>query len=216
VQVKPGDVLSFEVITNGCRLYIAFRGGIEVPGVMGSKSTYLRGELGGFKGRALQAGDELNIADATSKTEIKSIPEEYIFNIGNEQSIRIIAGTEVSQFTSTGLSTFVNSLYTISSQSDRMGYRLSGPKIGHKAGADILSSGISDGAIQVPGHGEPIIMLADHQTVGGYAKIANVISVDLPVLGQMKPGDRLGFTEVRLDEAHRLLFEQQKKLNSMV
>ena len=129
--------------------------------------------------------------------------------------IRFITGTEISRFPFEGMLTFLNSEYTISPQSDRMGYRLSGAKIEHKEGADIISSGISTGAVQVPGHGEPIIMLADHQTVGGYTKIANIISVDIPLLGQMKAGDKIRFTEVRLDKAQELLKEQNQKMSDL-
>ncbi len=212
LKVKAGDVLSFGMMTKGCRIYIAFAGGIDVPVLMDSKSTYLRGKLGGFEGRSLQAEDELKIADFTGEYKNRSLPAEYIKEYKTENLIRFITGTEISRFPFEGMLTFLNSVYTISPKSDRMGYRLSGAKIEHKEGADIISSGISTGAVQVPGHGVPIIMLADHQTVGGYTKIANIISVDIPLLGQMKAGDKIRFTEVRLDKAQELLKEQERKL----
>ena len=215
ILVKAGDVLSFGMVKNGCRLYIAFAGGIEVPRVMNSKSTYLRAKLGGFKGRSLKAGDVIRIGMPPVNVQMRSIDAEYLLPIATDQKIRFITGTEISRFEFEGMLSFLNSVYTISPKSDRMGYRLSGPKIAHKEGADIISSGICNGAVQVPAHGEPIIMLADHQTVGGYTKIANVISADLPLLGQMKPGDKIRFSEVRLEVAHQLLKEQNQRLKTL-
>ncbi|NOU58816.1 biotin-dependent carboxyltransferase family protein [Marinifilum caeruleilacunae] len=211
IKVRAGDVLSFGSIQTGCRIYIAIAGGFDIPELMESKSTYLRGNLGGFEGRALKAGDELEIADYERRLK-GVVPEELIPNYSNFTEIRITSGAEIKRFTMDGVKTFLCSVYSISPQSDRMGYRLSGQKIEHANGADIISSGIVTGAIQVPGHGEPIIMMSDHQTVGGYTKIAQVISVDLPLLGQMKPGDQIKFKEVNLDQAQQLLLERNQWL----
>ncbi len=212
--VKKGEVLRFDMMRSGCRLYIAFAGGIKVPKVMGSKSTYLRGKIGGFNGRKLESGDEIEVGGKTVH-EIRTIPSECLLPLQSIQNIRIISGPEINRFTFEGIQAFLNSEYSISPQSDRMGYRLSGSKITHNNRADILSSGLANGAIQVPSHGEPIIMLADHQTVGGYTRIANVITVDLPILGQMKAGDKIRFKEVKLDEGHDLLGRYQQMLKGL-
>lgn len=212
IQCKKDDYLSFETITEGSRIYLAFGGGIDVPKVMGSKSTYFRARIGGLNGRNLVAGDELSVNNQNVKAVSRQIAPDLLLPLSTIAEIRVIAGTEIHAFSMNALSTFLTSTYEISPESDRMGFRLSGAKIGHRYGPDILSSGISKGAIQVPGHGQPIIMMADHQTVGGYTKIANAISVDIPILGQMKPGNMLKFKEIRLNEAHALLHSQNDRL----
>jgi antagonist of KipI len=198
LHVKNGDVLSFKGLISGCRTYIAFSGGIQVPKVMGSKSTYLRGKLGGFKGRELKSGDELEIG-AYNNPKIKEIGSDEIPEFKDCYTARIIAGPEAEFFTLKGLETFLYTEYTLSQQCDRMGYRLSGAKIEHKSKVEIISSGIAFGTIQVPSHGEPIIMMADRQTTGGYPRIACVVSADLPYIAQLKPGDKLRFKEVKLN-----------------
>jgi len=213
--LKKGDVLKVGTARKGMRSYLAFAGGLDVPVVMGSKSTYLRGKLGGFKGRALKAGDEIDLGEARPFRQ-RSLRSNPICLPAEMNEIRVIAGSEASAFTQTGLTTFLNETFSISPQSDRMGYRLTGPKVEHRSGADILSSGIANGTIQVPAHGEPIIMLADRQTVGGYTKIANVITVDLPLLGQMRPGNQLRFREIQTVEAQQLLIEQSGILRDII
>lgn len=200
LSIKSGDVLSFGRIEKGLRFYIAFAGGIDIPVVMGSKSTYLRGKIGGFQGRQLKTGDELNISEKTVKVERRKLKNTQLPKFDNSCTICILPGTEVDRFTLNGIKTFLTTEYTISPNSDRMGYRLSGEVIEHKTGADIVSSGIPFGAVQVPGDGQPIIMMADRQTIGGYTKIANVVSEDLPALAQLKPGDKVRFREVRLKD----------------
>lgn len=208
-QVKRGDKLKVNSVTKGVRVYLAVQNGFKIADVMRSKSTYCRAKLGGVRGAALKIGDEIPINQPNNFAP-RFMDKKYLLKVEDCQIIRIIAGTEIEKFTLNGIQTFLNANYTITSQSDRMGYRLDGPKIEHVDTADIVSSGISNGAIQVPGNGKPIIMLADRQTVGGYTKIANVISVDLPFLGQMKPGDTIRFEEVNLDKAHELLDKQEK------
>lgn len=212
IKCSKGDYLRFDPITEGSRIYIAFGGGIDVPFVMGSKSTYFRAKIGGLEGRNLVANDELSININKAEKVNRQLAPELKLLLKPTAEIRVIAGTEIQAFSMNALSTFLTSTYVISPESDRMGFRLSGAKIGHQYGADILSSGISNGAIQVPGHGQPIIMMADHQTIGGYTKIANVISVDIPILGQMRPGNQLKFKEIRLDQAHDLLRDQEDRL----
>jgi antagonist of KipI len=203
-QAKAGDRLQFVGSVNGCRAYLAVEGGFKVEQIMGSASTYLRGKLGGHAGRALQKGDALTcgIQPSASQRPGISIPQESRPEYRN--SIRVILGPQDDAFTAQGLNTFFSSEYRVSNEADRMGYRLEGPKIEHKDSADIISDGIALGAIQVPAHGRPIIMLADRQTTGGYTKIANVISVDIPSIAQLKPGDSLTFEEVSIEAAQQL------------
>lgn len=202
--VSRGDILSFSGVKNGCRAYIAFGGGIDVPIVMGSKSTYFKGNLGGYKGRELRDDDYIKLLKFDGN--INSIlPKQYVKEYDKEIILRAIRGPQDNMFDSKNIKTFYNSLYNITNECDRMGYRLSGNKINHLDGADIVSDGIAFGAIQIPGHGNPIIMMSDRQTVGGYTKIANVISVDLCKLAQGKPGDKVRFKEVDIYEAHRIL-----------
>lgn len=210
VIVKKGDKLGFTGLKSGCRSYIAFGGGIVVPPVMGSRSTYLRAGIGGLEGRALRKGDELPLGEAKEKIKIRSIPGNLIPEYGHSQVIRVIPGPEVQCFEAEGLRSFLTTEYQVTAQSDRMGYRLSGEMIIHKEGkAGIISAGISAGTVQVPGNGQPIVLMADRQTSGGYARIANVITADLTLLAQMMPGDTLRFREVTLDQARQLLTDRR-------
>lgn len=199
VDVRPGDRLGFRGLRSGCRAYIACAGGITVPPVMGSRSTYLRAGIGGFQGRALMPGDEMPLGEPLGKPGLKKIPEGLIPEYKHEQTIRIISGPEAHYFEIAGLRSFLSTEYTVTAQSDRMGYRLSGEPIRHKEGmTNIISAGISLGTVQVPGYGQPIILMADRQTSGGYARIANVIAADLTLIAQMRPGDIIRFKETTL------------------
>ncbi len=200
ILVNKGSNLSFKGLKTGLRSYIAFAGGVNVPLVMGSKSTYLRGKIGGFHGRKLQKGDEIEIGTYNKNLDFKKILKNKIPVFKDHFVARIIPGPEANCFTVKGLADFLNSEYTLTEQCDRMGYRLAGTKIEHKLSADIISSGIAFGTVQVPSHGEPIIMMADRQTIGGYARIGNIISEDLPYLAQLKPGDKIRFKEIKLNE----------------
>jgi len=218
LYVNSGDRLMFSSAKKGTRAYLAVHGGFNVENVMGSKSTYLRGEFGGYKGRRIQAGDRIpvNVENRFEDLGVRIIPKSMRPINKKNCSVRVILGPEDERFTQKGLRTFLKSEYIISNESDRMGYRLQGKKIGHKKGADIISGGITMGAIQVPGHGHPIIMMADHQTTGGYTKIANVITVDLTYLAQMKPGGIIKFEVVSIEEAHRLLRERENKITQLI
>ncbi|MCK8816902.1 biotin-dependent carboxyltransferase family protein [Natroniella sulfidigena] len=215
VKVSKGSKLSLNGVKAGLRGYIAIRGGIKLPEVMGSKSTYLRGELGGFKGRKLKQGDELSLAKNKEVREFclkRSIPADLLEDYLEDRKIRVIVGPQGDYFTSKSLETFLTSRYQLTTQSDRMGCRLAGPTLEHTKGADIISDGIASGAIQVPGDGQPIIMLADRQTTGGYAKIANVISIDLPKVAQAKPGDKLKFEQIEVVEAQQELKKKEERI----
>lgn len=205
LAVKAGDVLSFAGLKAGLRGYLAVSGGIDTPLVMNSRSTYTKAALGGYEGRALKAGDQVPVGAGAEGLPVLAIPTDKIPVYGTAKDIRIVLGPQDDAFTEAGIQTFLDNVYTVTNECDRMGYRLDGPSIEHVKGGDIISDGIAFGAIQVPGHGKPIIMMADRQTTGGYTKIAGVISVDLPLLAQSKPGDQIRFKKVTLEEAHGLL-----------
>ncbi len=211
IKVKKDDQLHFTGLKKGCRTYIAFSGGIDVPMIMNSRSTYLRAKTGGVEGRALKPGDKVPLGPIRHKLPKKEIPSRLIPEYLSFQTVQALTGPEAKRFDPEVIRAFFSSEYVISEQSDRMGYRLTGPKINHpETGADIISAGVSLGTIQVPGNGEPIILMADRQTTGGYARIANVASVDLALVAQMKPGDRIRFKEISLDKAQKLLAAQKQ------
>lgn len=216
IQAQNGDLLEILGASKGCRGYIAIGGGFAIDRVMGSKSTYSRGGFGGYQGRRLQDGDELSLNPWKGAKEnlYRRIPQRMIHDLKGEgvQLLRVVMGPEDDYFTEKGIRDFFNGEYLITPQSDRMGYRLTGPKVEHAQGADIISGGINLGAIQIPGEGLPIIMLADRQTTGGYTKIAHVISVDLPILSQMKPGDKVTFQRIEIEEAQALYKEREESL----
>jgi len=215
VKVCSGDTISFDHPKRGCRSYLAVAGGIDVPEVMGSRSTYIKSRLGGLEGRQLRPGDRLRSGEARVEFSARKLPSQYILEYKAENELRVILGPQDDYFTERGIRTFLHSEYRISVQADRMGYRLEGPPIEHKAGADIVSDGIPLGAVQVPGNGLPIILLADRQTTGGYVKIATVSTIDLTKLAQAKPGDRVKFLRVTEEEAYQLLTEYNRIIDAL-
>ncbi|HDO9121041.1 biotin-dependent carboxyltransferase family protein [Clostridioides difficile] len=215
-QINPGDVLSFRGVKSGARAYVSIAGGIDVPLAMGSKSTYTRAKIGGFEGRALKKGDYINtFIQEKDFTINKKLNSKYIPTYSSEIVLRIVKGPQFDAFSKGEVEKFLSNEYKVTNEIDRMGCRLDGESIKHLNGADIISDGISYGAIQVPGHGKPIIMLSDRQTSGGYTKIGNVISVDLYKLAQAKPNDVVKFELVDIYEAHRLLREQEDKIQDI-
>ena len=212
LKLSKGDVLSFGMARQGTRGYIAFAGGLDIPAVMGSLSTFVRGGIGGFEGRKLKSNDEINLRNSNiSFEEVVNgvIPFKYVPNYNQNCSVRAILGPQDDCFTEESIEKFFGSEYEVTNEADRMGYRLSGPALEHKAGADIISDGINLGSIQIPGHGMPIVMMADRQTTGGYTKIATMISVDMPIIAQLKPGDKVRFEKIDVLEAHRVLKEYE-------
>lgn len=209
IAVHSGDVLSMKAARKGMRAYLAVAGGFDLPVVMGSVSTNLKCGLGGYQGRRLQAGDELPLNQSGTAYQPRRIapPGDYPDCI----SLRVLLGPQDDAFTSQGMETFLTSAYTVTDKADRMGLRLSGEKIESKNGVDILSDGIAAGSVQIPASGTPIIMMADRQTTGGYAKIATVISADLSRAAQARPGTRIRFVQVTEAEAIRLRREAEKK-----
>lgn len=200
--IARGSTLAFGYGEQGCRSYLAVHGGIDVPEVLGSRSTYTRGKFGGFGGRGLQAGDELVIGKEKNLPQCGiSLSPEFIPQYTGEVQLRVMLGPQHDLFTAQGIETLFESHYYISNDADRMGYRLEGTKIEHIGKPDIISDALCQGAIQVPGHGMPIIMMADRQTTGGYAKIGTVISADLSKLAQAKPGEMVRFVLCSDEEA---------------
>ena len=201
--VNRGDILKMGICRSGLRNYLAFAGGIDVPIIMNSKSTNLKAKVGGFNGRKLMTGDILSVGVESLKAPL-TLNKHYIPTYSKDIKVGVILGQQDDHFTEAGIKTFLNENYTVTQESDRMGIRLSsvsGATIEHKNGADIISDGITFGAIQVPGSGQPIVMMADRQTTGGYTKIGNVISSDLAKLAQATPGTKVKFVEYTLEQA---------------
>ncbi len=202
--VTAGSTLACGYAVRGCRTYIAVRGGIDVSAVLGSRSTYTRAAVGGLEGRKLKAGDTLAIGRSDpGDSRPLHLPDAYKPAAGTagEITLRVLPGPQDDHFTASGLATLFASPYTVTNEADRMGYRLEGPKIEHGGKADIVSDALPQGAIQVPGHGMPIIMMADRQTTGGYTKIGTVIGPDLALLAQAKPGDTVRLRQCSDEEA---------------
>lgn len=190
---------------SGCAV-LAVAGGINTPLVLGSRATDLKGRFGGHEGRALAAGDALPLGAVTGSGPCLELPRPPALAFSGV--LRVVAGPQAEAFSEAGLATFFSATYRVSREADRMGMRLDGPPLTFAGTADIVSDGIATGAIQVPGSGLPIILLSDHQTVGGYAKIATVISADLPAAGRLLPGAQLRFSAVSVAEAE----EERRKL----
>ncbi len=216
ISVKKGDIISFTKRKNGVYAYLLIAGGIDIPLVLGSKSTYTRGKIGGIDGRPLKSKDIININPPTGKDIIgRKVSDQFIPTYKDEEEIRVMMGPQDDYFTDNGISTFLNSIYEVTPNSDRMGYRLKGEKIEPKKGVDITTDGIPQGSIQIPGDGMPIVMLRDCQTTGGYAKIATSISIDIDKLTQIRPGGEIKFEKISLDKAHNLLHEREKLINNL-
>ncbi|MBE5924956.1 MAG: biotin-dependent carboxyltransferase family protein [Lachnospiraceae bacterium] len=208
-EIYEGQKLTFGFAINGLRAYLAVAGGIDVPVVMDSRSTNLKCQMGGYMGRKIETGDALTIGgfdyskkDALLKNKVEA--PTYSDSI----CVRVIKGPQDDYFTDEGLNTFFNTTYKVSPESDRMGIRLSGEAIESKNGMDIVSDGITFGSIQVTSSGQPIILMADHQTTGGYAKIATVVSEDLQYLAQARPGNEVSFKCVSLQDMQKGLIHR--------
>jgi biotin-dependent carboxylase-like uncharacterized protein len=215
VTLRRGEVLHVVASRRVACCCLAVEGGIAVPPVLGSASTYVRAALGGFEGRALQSGDvvPLAIPSASDRAELRlPNPPDPV----SDQAIRVILGPQTEYFTQEAVAALLGAEFRVSQASDRMGMRLDGPPLHHRQGWDIVSDAIPTGAIQVPGSGQPILLLADHQTTGGYPKIATVISSDLPAVGRRRPGDTLRFAAVTAEEAEELYREQERRLVQLI
>ena len=215
VTVQAGQVLRFQAPKTGCRCFIAFTGGLDIPEVMGSRSTYMKAKIGGYQGRKLQKDDVIGFrAPGVPKNlNIRCMSPEFIPR--PVYTLRVVMGPQDDAFTQQGLDTFLSETYSVTNEFDRMGCRLDGPVIQHVTDGNIISDGIAFGAIQVPSEGKPIIMLGDRQTTGGYTKIANVISADFRLLGQLKAGDKVKFEKVSIGQAQDALLNQRAALRTL-
>ncbi|MEH7276761.1 biotin-dependent carboxyltransferase family protein [Neobacillus vireti] len=211
--IKKGQTLSFGQIKEGSRSYICIAGGINVPSVLNSKSTYLTGKFGGYKGRALKVGDILFGNPVIRRN--RYLDNHLIPVYQKHISVRVVLGPHKDKFTSFGIKTFLNEPYILSPQSNRMGCVLMGPKVQHRGGADIISDPIPLGGIQIPASGQPIILMAEHQTTGGYTRIGTVISTDIPFLAQALPGSEIRFSETSLLSAQKELIENRRRINCL-
>ncbi len=202
VRLVAGDRMRVGAISRATVAYLAIEGGLDVPLFLGSKSTYARGGFGGFEGRCLRPGDRLRLSEETAEPR----PEQQLLGVEFPPAtrVRVILGPQDNYFTAEAIATFLGQPYSVSREADRMGLRLEGATLAHAKGYNIVSDGIAPGAIQVPGSGQPIVLLADRQTTGGYPKIATVISVDLPALGRVLPGMTLNFEAITISQAEAL------------
>ena len=220
--LAPGATLRFGRALRGCRTYIAVAGGIDVPSVFGSRSTYLRADFGGFEGRALHAGDRLPVGEASQLSKriaasLRGDASERTATVArwsagasirtlssDDAIVRLIRGAHTSLLTEASIGALVGSKFRVSASSDRMGYRLDGESLSLRVTTELLSEGVAFGTVQLPPGGAPIVLMADRQTTGGYPRIGEVASVDLGIVAQLKPGDHLRFRFVSLEEAQDL------------
>lgn len=228
VLVRAGSRLDFGRRVFGCRAYLAVHGGYEVAPVMGSASTYLRAGFGGFEGRALRKGDRLPIGAGDvagvyptlagllrqGDAEFAVLPEgvlpppEHPARLA--QKVRVVQGQQWSRFTPQAQAHFDTAEFVVNLNSDRMGYRLDGPGLSLVVPLEMISEAVAFGTVQVPPDGNPIVLMADRQTTGGYPKIASVASIDLPVLAQRVPGEALRFERITLAAAQHLYLEREQ------
>jgi biotin-dependent carboxylase-like uncharacterized protein len=202
IRLRRGEVVRIGSLSGGAVLYIAVEGGFDIAPVLGSTSTYIRGGLGGWQGRALVAGDRLPLLRNTAADH-----DDFRLDgldLGLPTCLRAVAGPQSDYFTEDEIAAFFASKYAVGAGSDRMGMRLAGRPIAHARGFNITSDAIAPGSIQVPGNGQPIVLLADRQTTGGYPKIATVISADLPALGRLPIGAKIAFERVTVEQAQEL------------
>ncbi|MBR2310722.1 MAG: biotin-dependent carboxyltransferase family protein [Oscillospiraceae bacterium] len=215
VQVYQGDRLAMGAAQSGMRGYLAVSGGFDIKPVMGSLSTNLKVKLGGFQGRKLLAGDQIPLRQPGSLEMLGTCKTQPDNQYPDTVVVRVILGPQEDYFTQKGIDTFLGTRYNVSGQSDRMGVRLEGTPIENKNGVDIISDGIAYGSVQIPASGTPIIMMADRQTTGGYAKIATVITADLYKIAQARPGSGIRFRAVTEKEAVAALKQQRSKLKQL-
>ncbi|HHY74308.1 MAG TPA: biotin-dependent carboxyltransferase family protein [Bacillus bacterium] len=229
VLIKKGSELKFVKCKKGCRAYLAVAGGFSIPTVLKSKSTYLRAGFGGFKGSTLNMGDHLffekpsklstdmmaKLLERNSNEFVEekwSVSSQFISIYNEYIPIRVIKGRQYHLFTKESQQQFFKEKFEVTPQSDRMGYRLRGPSLTLKNREEMISEAVGLGTIQVPADGNPIILLADRQTIGGYPKIADVVTVDIPLLAQAKPKDFIQFIEISHEEAQLLYIERERLL----
>ncbi len=207
-KAEAGSILQIGAAKSGMRCYLGVSGGIDVPYVMGSASTNLKIKTGGYEGRKLKTGDRIKIGKCSLEPDMTKTAErcEYPDHI----KVRVVLGPQDDMFTDVDLKFFSKQIYTVTPDLDRMGIRLCGIALRGKNGMDIISDGITFGSIQIARSGMPIILMADHQTTGGYAKIASVVSVDLPKLAQVRPYDKITFDIINIKQAEKAVKKEKK------
>jgi antagonist of KipI len=216
-HVPAGERLKFGRPKTGCRAWLAVSGGIDVPAVLGSRSADLRAQFGGFEGRTLRDGDVVPLGtrpgSSPPATGISTwtAPHDWILPAKHDATLRFIRGVDWDRFNASTLQRLTSEAFNVSPDSDRMGVRLEGSELKRPDESDLISEAVAPGTIQVPPNGKPILLLGDCQTIGGYPKIAHVITVDLGVAAQLRAGDRVRFSEVFLTEAHQLLLERERE-----
>jgi len=217
-HVRAGELLKFGRPRAGCRSWLAVSGGIDAPSMLGSRSTDLRAGFGGWEGRALRDGDVLTL-QAWQGTSIPATgvsswgaPHDWVSPAKLNPVLRFVRGVDWSRFSASSLQRLTREAFAVSPDSDRMGARLEGPELKRVDESDLISEAVAPGTIQVPPSGKPILLLGDCQTIGGYPKIAQVITVDLGVAAQLRAGDRIRFSEISLADAHQLLIERERQL----
>ena len=226
VLVKKDSTLSFAQNRNGCRIYLAVAGGFAIKQVLNSYSTSLRAHIGGYDGRSLRAGDRLEACkipsqsrsaklwQALERMERVSFHAYHFASVYDEVvAIRFVEGPDFAALSKTSQQAWLEESWRIDIQSDRMGYRLQGPELELELVEEKISEGVTNGTIQLPANGQPIILLADRQTIGGYPKIAVVAAVDIPMLGQLKPGQLIRFVKISLSEAEQLYLEYEQDMD---
>ena len=201
-RVQRGQVVRVGRTAGGALVYLAVEGGFDIQPVFGSVSTYIRGRIGGWQGRALVAGDALPLRRGTAGQR-DALRLEGL-DLARPSRFRVVLGPQNARFSEKTIRAFLDGEYVISPATDRMAMQLDGPKLEHIGGHDIVSDGIALGSIQVPGHGQPVVLMADRQTTGGYPKVATIISADLPALGRSRIGDKISFEEATVEQAQQL------------
>lgn len=214
-RLTKGEVARVRLGGAAFSSYLAIEAGFDVPLCLGSRSTYTRAGFGGLSGRPLQSGDMLHgYADDVARRDEVTFSEPR--SLGLDQAIRVVLGPQDDYFTAAAIENFLQSIYSITPASDRMGFRLAGPLLAHRSDYNIVSDGIVAGSIQVPGSKLPIVLMADAQTTGGYPKIATVISADLPVLGVRSAGRSVRFQSVSRDEAETICRAEHQRLMNVI
>jgi len=212
-KIKPGDKLDIGFATAGARTYLAVSGGFDVPPSFTSTSTVVRESIGGLNGAKLQKGDTL-LCSEKAQSQLLALADVDIPQYPKHQTLRVILGYQQESFSSVQQRLFFSSEYKLSDQVDRMGFRLQGQKITSSLNG-ILSEGICHGAIQVPADGQPIILMNDRQTIGGYPKIGSVIALDTAKLSQLMPHNTINFEEISLEQAHNINHLAKQRFNNI-